>query len=97
MNNKEFITELSTRSGFTQEDTQKLVNNVIDAMTEKFANGDSVSVTNFGIFEIKKRFERVMINPATKQKMLVPPKLVLNFRPVASIKEKLKKGGDNNE
>jgi nucleoid DNA-binding protein len=37
------------------------------------------------------------VNPTTKLRMLVPPKLVLNFRPVASIKEKLKNGGEDND
>jgi len=97
MNNKEFIAELASRSGYTQEDTQKLVRTVIDAMTEKIGEGNSVYIDNFGTFEVKKRLERIMVNPATKQRMLVPPKLVLGFRPVASIKEKLKNGGENNE
>jgi DNA-binding protein HU len=34
-----------------------------------------------------------MVNPSTGQRMIVPPKLVLNFKPAASIKEELKKGG----
>ena len=51
---------------------------------------------NFGSFEVKKRLERIMVNPSTGQRMLVPPKLVLNFKPVASIKEKLKSGGQDN-
>lgn len=95
MNNKEYIAELSNRTDYTQDDTQKLVRTVIDAMTEKFENGDVVTVANFGTFEVKKRLERVMVNPATKQRMLVPPKLVLTFRPNSSIKEQLKNGGDD--
>lgn len=39
--------------------------------------------------------ERVIVNPVTKQRMLVPPKLVLGFRPSAGIKDKLKKGGEH--
>lgn len=38
--------------------------------------------------------ERVVVNPTTKKRQLVPPKLVLGFRPVAAVKEKLKNGGD---
>lgn len=93
MNNKGLITELSRRTGYTQDDTQKMVNTIIDAMNDAFQRGDVVSIPRFGIFEVKKRFERIVVNPATKQRMLVPPKLVLNFKPMASIKEKLKKGG----
>ncbi len=93
MNNKGLITELSRRTGYTQDDTQKMVNTIIDAMNDAFQRGDVVSIPRFGTFEVKKRFERIVVNPATKQRMLVPPKLVLNFKPMASIKEKLKKGG----
>lgn len=95
MNNKGFIAELSRRTGFTQDDTQKMVSTVIDTMNDAFQRGDIVSVPKFGTFELKKRLERIVINPGTKQRMLVPPKLVLSFKPIASIKEKLKKGGQD--
>ncbi len=90
MNNKEFITELAQRSGYNQRDTQKLVRTVIDEMTDHFAETDIVSIPSFGTFEVKKRLERIVVNPATKKRMLVPPKLVLGFKPVQSIKEQLK-------
>ena len=54
-------------------------------------------MSGFGSFEVKKRMERVVINPVTGLKMLVPPKLVLGFKPIAAIKEKLKNGGDAHE
>ncbi len=79
--------------GYTQDDTQKMVNTVIDSMNDAFQEGNVVAVPRFGTFEVKKRLERIVINPGTKQRMLVPPKLVLNFKPIAAIKEKLKNGG----
>ena len=66
-------------------------------MGSAFDDGDSVSIPSFGTFEVKKRLERIVINPTTQQKMLVPPKLVLNFKPIASIKAKLKNGGESDE
>ena len=95
MNNKNFITELSQRSHFSQDDTQRMVFTLIDAMNEKFQEGEAVTFPGFGSFEVKKRLERIIVNPATQQRMLVPPKLVLNFKPIAAIKEKLKNGGKN--
>ncbi|MBR4699624.1 MAG: HU family DNA-binding protein [Prevotella sp.] len=97
MNNKEFIAELSQRSGYSQEDTQKLMRTVVDAMGQSFEEGAPVFFQGFGTFEVKKRLERTVVSPTTGQRMLVPPKLVLNFRPVAAIKEKLKKGEGTNE
>ena len=92
MNNKEFITLLAERTGFSNKDTQKLVNNLIDAMGDAFQEGEAVMVPNFGVFETKKKMERVIINPSTGQRMLVPPKLVLTFKPNQTWKEKLKGG-----
>ncbi len=93
MNNKSFISELSQRLGYTQDDVQKIVNTVIDAMNDAFQRGDVVAIPKFGAFEVKKRLERIVVNPGTKQRMLVPPKLVLSFKPIAALKEKLKNGG----
>lgn len=94
MNNKEFISALSARTGYTQDETQRLVSTLVDAMGQCFEQNEQVFFENFGTFEVKKRLERVFVNPSTGKKMLVPPKLILNFRPVASIKAKLKKGGN---
>lgn len=93
MNNKTFIAELSGKLGYTQEDTQKMANTIVDAMADNFQQGGAVTIPSFGSFAVKKRLERVVVNPGTKQRMLIPPKLVLGFRPIASLKEKLKNGG----
>ena len=95
MNNKEFISELSERMGYQPKDTQKLVDNIINAMGDAFGEGNGVVVPNFGAFETKKKLERIMVNPSTGQRMLVPPKLVLTFKPNQTWKDKLKGGAQN--
>ncbi|EXY65380.1 HU family DNA-binding protein, partial [Bacteroides fragilis] len=44
----------------------------------------------FGTFEVKKKAERIVINPVTKLRLLVPPKLVLAFKPSPILKDKFK-------
>lgn len=90
MNNKEFIAQLANNLGYTQANTQRMVTAVIDALGDTFQEGNNVAVPNFGTFEIKKKMERIIINPATRQRMLVPPKLVLGFKPSAGWRNKLK-------
>ena len=92
MNNKEFIAELASRTGFSAKDTQTLVNNIVNAMGDAFQEDNAVLVPNFGVFETKKKMERIIVNPSTGQRMLVPPKLVLNFKPNQTWKDKLKGG-----
>lgn len=53
MNNKEFISELSQRCGYSLDDTQKLVRSVIESMAQRFDDGDGVSVDDFCVFEVK--------------------------------------------
>ncbi len=92
MNNKEFIIALAERTGYSLKDTQKLVDNIINAMGDAFQEDNAVLVPNFGTFEAKKKMERIIVNPATGQRMLVPPKLVLSFKPNQAWKDKLKGG-----
>lgn len=92
MNNKEFVAELAKRMEITNDDAQKLVRTVIDAMGDNFQADNAILIPSFGNFEIKKKMERIMVNPGTQQRMLVPPKLVLSFKPNTTWKEKLKTG-----
>lgn len=55
MNNKEFINELAERTGYSPKDTQKLVDNIINAMGDAFQEDNAVLVPNFGTFEPKKK------------------------------------------
>ena len=63
---------------------------VVEAMASKFDAGEDVQVPDFGVFELKNRMERIVVKPSTGQRMLVPPKIVVNFKPAQSVKDKLK-------
>ncbi|MBQ1669362.1 MAG: HU family DNA-binding protein [Prevotella sp.] len=93
MNNKDFITELAEKTGYSAEEAQRMVDIVVETMADRFQEGDVVLIPNFGSFEIKRKMERIMVNPSTGQRMLVPPKLVLNFKPNSNWKERVKNGG----
>lgn len=93
MNNKEFISILADKTDLKLADAQKMIDALIAVMSDCFQEGDSVQMANFGSFEVKKKLERVMVNPTTGQRMLVPPKLVLAFKPNPTWKDQIKKGG----
>lgn len=91
MNNKEFIAELARRTGYKLEDTQNMVRTTVYSIIDSMAEGEVVNISGMGSFDVKKRMERIINNPGTGQKMLVPPKLVANFKPFATMKERLTK------
>lgn len=89
MNNKEFLSALARKgelpSRVVNQQTAALVGEITSALEEEMA----VSISSFGSFEVKKRLERVIVNPTTGQRMLVPPKLVVGFKPSQGLKSKI--------
>ena len=59
-------------------------------MTQELQEGKIIAIQGFGTFEVKKKMERISVNPSTQQRMLIPPKLVLTYKPSITLKEKFK-------
>lgn len=95
MNNKEFIQELSGRLEIPNGETQKYVEKLIEVMVGQLQEENaSIVIPNFGVFEVKKKMERISVNPTSRQRMLIPPKLSLSFRPSPKTKELFKQSAD---
>lgn len=90
MNNKEFTTELSQRLGISTKETTQAIESLLSGLTEELQNDKSITIQGFGSFEVKKKAERISVNPTTKERMLVPPKLALSYKPSNILKEKFK-------
>ncbi|MDR0976689.1 MAG: HU family DNA-binding protein [Prevotellaceae bacterium] len=90
MEQKEFINRLSLKVGLPTEETSQLIASLVADITGGLQEDKSVNVANFGTFEAKKRAERISVSPTTGQRLLVPPKLAIAFRPSPTLKEKFK-------
>lgn len=91
MNNKEFIAEMARRMDLTTKDTSAMVQGLCAEIEACLEDEDAISLPGFGTFEVKKKLERVVVSPSTKQRMLVPPKMVIGFKASANVKDQLKK------
>ena len=89
MNNKEFIAEVAAKAAVSAPQCQKMVNEFADTLASALEMGNEVVVAGLGTFEAKQKKERVMVNPATGKKMLVPPKIVVNFKMSSTYKNKI--------
>ncbi|GAB6010934.1 HU family DNA-binding protein [Viscerimonas tarda] len=90
MTHKELITELASRLGWTNARTSQVLDLATAVISENLANSNSVNIQGFGVFEARLRQERVSVNPVSKQRFLVPPKITPTFRPGQTVKDKLK-------
>jgi nucleoid DNA-binding protein len=66
-----------------------MVNELSDTLASALELDNEVVVAGLGTFETKQKKERVMVNPSTGKKMLVPPKIVINFKMSSTYKSKI--------
>ena len=90
MKSKALIDEIAKKMERSTEDISKLLDGFVATLEERCGDLDSVAIPGFGTFEAKKKTERVTVNPSTGKKMLVPPKIILTFKPSALLKSKLR-------
>ena len=90
MNAVEFAKSLAKKLQLSQVEINKRMEDLTAIIMQELAENRSISFPNFGILEPQKRNERISINPASGQRMLVPPRVVAKFKPAAPLKDRLK-------
>lgn len=91
MNSIEFIRALSLKTGLPQKKTSEAVELLCKMMADRLKDGESVTIMNFGSFEVRQSAPRTINNPKTKHQMLVPQKKKLVFYPVELLKQFINK------
>ncbi len=91
MNKAEFIAEISQVSGFSKNDTEKLVDATFDVIGNALKNGEEVRLLSFGIFTSVLQKAKTARNPRTGEKIDVPERMVPKFKPGKPLKDKIEK------
>jgi nucleoid DNA-binding protein len=87
---KEIVKQISERIGLTQLKTKEIVQQTFDAIVETLLEVGRIELRNFGVFEVKQRKARKARNPRTGDKVDVPPKNVVTFKPGKEMEEKVR-------
>lgn len=80
MNKQEMIKTISQKTNLTQKKCLLCLNTLKEEIYNTLKRGERVSFLGFGSFEVKQRNGRKIVNPATKQVNIVPPKRIPVFR-----------------
>jgi integration host factor subunit beta len=87
---KEIVKTISEEIGLTQLKTKEIVQKTFDAIVETLVEERRIELRNFGVFEVKKRAARKARNPRTGDKVYVPEKFVVTFKPGKEMEEKVR-------
>ena len=87
---KEIVKTISDEIGLTQLKTKEIVQKTFDAIMDTLFEEGRIELRNFGVFEVKRRKARKARNPRTGERVDVPPKSVVTFKPGKEMEEKIR-------
>jgi nucleoid DNA-binding protein len=87
---KEIVKTISDEIGLTQLKTKEIVQKTFDAIVETLVEEGRIELRNFGVFEVKKRAARKARNPRTGDRVDVPAKYVVTFKPGKEMEERVR-------
>lgn len=64
---------IANNENITCQSANKMIDSVFSAIVQCLQSGESVKITGFGTFIVRRTDERYAMNPQTGKKILIPP------------------------
>lgn len=90
MDNKTILDNIASRLGMKRDEVQNILSEFYALTADSLVEMDTIVIPGFGQFEAKKRKERVATHPSSGKRLLVPPKIVISFKPSGILKNKIR-------
>jgi len=87
MNKGELVDSVASRLGLSKAVAGRAVDAVITSITTGLRADRKVTISGFGTFTRKDLGERAGVNPATGQRMTLPPTTTCGFKPSVMLRE----------
>ena len=76
----DIIQNVSNKLGISKNDSTRIVESALEIMKEQLSKGDTVKISGFGNFVVKKKNARRGRNPQTGSEMEICARKVLTFK-----------------
>lgn len=77
--------------GLSKIESQNLIELIFDTVKQTLVEGESVKVSGFGTFNVKRKNARRGRNPKTGEELQITPRRVITFRASNHFKDRLEK------
>ena len=91
MNKTELVNAMTTETGVSKKDVEKVLNSFINVVSNEMANKGKVQLVGFGTFETRQRAARKGLNPQTKEEIKIPACRAPAFKAGKALKDKVNK------
>ena len=79
--------------GLTKHEAAEVVQTILHSVKDSLLDGRPVKIQNFGVFEVTDRQGRAGVDPITGQRIYIPPRKGLSFRPASRVKRLVSEHG----
>ncbi len=90
MTKRELVSELATKTGHSKREIEKIMNSMVESITEKIKKGEKVSITSFGTFYLGQIAKRRGRDPQTGKEITIPSMKLPRFRAGKGLKEEVR-------
>ena len=85
MNKTDLVNEIADKAGVNKVTAKDALNACLEAISEALAKDDKVQLVGFGTFSVVEKPARVGINPQTKEKITIPSRKSVKFKPAIDL------------
>lgn len=85
MNKTDLINEIAAKANLNKTDARKALDATLESIEQALANDDKIQLIGFGTFSVVEKEARTGINPRTKEKIQIPARKVVKFKPAADL------------
>lgn len=78
--------------GLSRSESMGLVEKLLDQVVAALAAGETVKISSFGTFSLRRKRERIGRNPKTGEEVPIKPRTVLTFRPSQIMRQRINQG-----
>ena len=90
MTRTELAFAVTRELGLSQNESSRLVETLIEEVSETLGSGEPVKIANFGVFSVRHKRQRLGRNPKTGKEVQIAPRRVVSFRASQALKVRLK-------
>ncbi len=82
----DLVDRVAGKAATSKAEAKRVLDAMLDVVTESLSKGDNVTLTGFGTFEVRAVKARTGVNPRTKERIQIPASKRAAFKPGAVLK-----------
>jgi integration host factor subunit alpha len=91
MTKADLVEKIFEKIGLSKKEAQEIIEILFDTMKLTFMEGESVKISGFGTFNVRKKMARRGRNPKTGDDLEITPRRVITFRASNQLKAAMEK------